>query len=458
MEYQDFELELMTGPNGLHRVNVLSTPAGETRQEIVFTLNDARLREELAQLEQTVGYQANLSAAQKRERLAAVRQFGRTLFDALINDNLKALYDNSRYIAQQRGQGVRLKLRIHSPLLAAVPWELLYDPRLGEFVSTSRQVSVVRYVALPRPVQLLATRPPLNVLGLLAAPTDLPPVAAGQKAQIEAALKPLLDKGLASLTWLEGANWRGLLRAMHRGPWHVLHYVGHSGFDHEADEGYLSLVGEQGQAERLSADQLGTLLADHGSLRLVLLNSDQGGRMGQDMFAGIATTLVRRGIPAVIGMQYEISDAAALEFALTFYEMLAENLPIETALAETRKAISLAIDESVAWGTPVFYTHAPDSVLFDKPVSLLADPVNAAMVPDTPSSDSWVVAHELIVAHFNISELQTLCFSLGIDHESWGRIGKVDMVRELIRYCQRHGRLLELRDELVRQRPRVSWP
>lgn len=72
-------------------------------------------------------------------------------------------------------------------------------------------------------------------------------------------------------------------------------------------------------------------------------------------------------------MQYDISDEAALTLAQTFYETLAENLPIETALAEARKAISLGVEESAEWGTPVFYTHAPDSVLFDVPRTLLAD-------------------------------------------------------------------------------------
>jgi hypothetical protein len=237
-----------------------------------------------------------------------------------------------------------------------------------EFLATSRQVSIVRYAALPRPAQLLANKPPLNVLGVVSAPAGLPPLdVAGEKQKVEQALQPLVSKGLAALTWLPAADWRALLRAMHRGPWHVLHYVGHSDFDAELDEGYLSLVNAQGGEERFTADKLATLLADHGALRLVLLNSCMGARIGQDIYAGVATTLVRRGIPAVIGMQYDISDAAALELARTFYETLAENLPIETALAEARKALSVGVDASAEWGTPVFYTHAPDSVLFDAP-------------------------------------------------------------------------------------------
>lgn len=308
MEYQDFEIELTTLADGTHQVNVLDTPAGETRQQLAFSLSDAALREKLTEIEAALQAKKDLTAEEKRAQVKAVKAFGSSLFDALINDNLKSLYDQSRYIVKQQGQGLRLKLRIHSSLLTAVPWELLYDPRFDEFLCTSRQVSVARYVALPRAAQLMATKPSLNVLGVVAAPINLHPLdVAFEKKQVEAALRPLLDQGLASLTWLEKANWRVLLRAMNRGPWHVFHYVGHSGFDAEADEGYLSLVGDDGREERLSAGKLAMLLADHGTLRLALLNSCMGARIGQDIYAGLATTLVRRGIPAVIGMQYSNS-------------------------------------------------------------------------------------------------------------------------------------------------------
>ena len=464
MEYQDFEIELTTLADGTHQVNVLDTPAGQTRQQLAFSLSDEALRDKLTQIEAMLRYKENLTAAEKRAQVTAVRAFGGSLFDALINDNLKSLYDQSRYIVRQRGQGLRLKLRIQSSLLTAVPWELLYDPRFDEFLCTSRQVSVARYVALPRAAQLMATKPPLNVLGVVAAPSNLPPLdVAYEKQQVETALRPLVDQGLASLTWLETANRRVLLRAMNRGPWHVFHYVGHSGFDEEADEGYLSLLGDDGREEQLSADKLAMLLADHGTLRLVVLNSCMGARIGQDIYTGLATTLVRRGIPAVIGMQYDISDEAALTLAQTFYETLAENLPIETALAEARKAISLAVDESAEWGTPVFYTHAPDSVLFDVARQMIGDAAEAPAVAEGEEASVTDQAYltqiyELLMARFNESELQTLCFYLGIDYESLNGTAKPGKVRELVQYCDRAGRLGDLRERVKGERPLVDWP
>jgi hypothetical protein len=115
----------------------------------------------------------------------------------------------------------------------------------------------------------------------------------------------------------------------------------------------------------LSATQLGRLLADHRSLRLAGLNACEGARgSDRDVFSSTAAILVRRGIPAVLAMQYEITDRAAIEFARTFYEALADAMPVDAAVAEARKAISLAVANAVEWGTPVLYMHSPDGVLF----------------------------------------------------------------------------------------------
>jgi hypothetical protein len=47
--------------------------------------------------------------------------------------------------------------------------------------------------------------------------------------------------------------------------------------------------------------------------------------------------MVRRGIPAVIAMQFEISDDAAIEFAPALYGALAARRAVDTAVAEARK-------------------------------------------------------------------------------------------------------------------------
>jgi CHAT domain-containing protein len=178
----------------------------------------------------------------------------------------------------------------------------------------------------------------LRILGMIASPDDLPPLNVERERQrVERAVASIQESGLVELTWLQGGTWQDLQRAMRKGPWHIFHFVGHGRFDVNQDEGVVALVGEHGETDDLTASQIGRLLADHPSLRLVMLNACEGARGGKkDIFSGTAATLVRRGIPAVVAMQYEITDRAAIEFARTFYEAVSDEMPLDAAVAEAQ--------------------------------------------------------------------------------------------------------------------------
>jgi len=217
----------------------------------------------------------------------------------------------------------------------------------------------------PQPIERLAVTPPLRILGMVASPQGLPQLDVGrEKRRVEEAIKELRAEGLAELTWLGGQTWRDLQRAMRRGPWHAFHFVGHGSFDPETEEGALALTQEAGHKDLLRATALARLLDDHFSLRLAFLNSCEGARSGEsDAFSSTAATLVRCGIPAVVAMQYEITDEAAIEFSRDFYEAMADGLPVDAAVAEARTAVS--IRSALEWGTPVLYMHSSDGRIFD---------------------------------------------------------------------------------------------
>jgi tetratricopeptide (TPR) repeat protein len=64
----------------------------------------------------------------------------------------------------------------------------------------------------------------------------------------------------------------------------------------------------------------------------------------------------------------------------------------------------------------------------------------------------------LLIAHFTKSELQTLCFELGIDHENvGGGDTKEGQARELIAYMERNGHLDELVARCRALRPDAAW-
>jgi tetratricopeptide (TPR) repeat protein len=317
---------------------------------------------------------ALLRSGGKRRRIltpeeGSVRNFGKSLFNALLVGEIRSRYDISQREAALQGKGLRIKLRIQPPELSALPWEFLYDPRQEEYICLSRYNPLVRYLEIPQPDKPFTAQLPLRILGMIAAPDDLHPLdVPRERERIEKAVHNLRLRGMVELTWLDGETWRDLQRALQGGPWHVFHFIGHGGYDQMADEGVIALSNEQGLGRFMSATQLGRLLADHPSLRLALLNACEGARGSEkDIFSSTAATLVRRGIPAVIAMQYEITDRTAIEFARAFYEALANGMPVDAAVAEARKAVSLAVNNTIEWGTPVLYLRSPDGRVFDLP-------------------------------------------------------------------------------------------
>lgn len=365
--YIDFELEIAMGEGRAYPVKVLHSPAGEAHEMMHFPFDTGALENRLKDLQIAL----LRSGGRRRQALSAeqkaVQEFGAALFDALLAGEVRSLYDISQREAARQEKGLRLKLRIQPPELAMLPWEFLFDRRQADFLCISCGTPLVRYLELPHPVTPLAVEPPLRILALMASPTDLPPLDGERERQrLERALAGLRERGLVELHWLAGSTWRHLHAALRRGPWHIFHFIGHGGFSEKDDEGLVALAGEDGRAEMMLASRLARLLADHRSLRLAVLNACEGGRGGKkDIFSSTAAILVRRGLPAVLAMQYEITDEAAIELSRSFYEALADGYPVDAALAEARKAISIAVSNSVEWGTPVLYLRSPDGKLFE---------------------------------------------------------------------------------------------
>jgi hypothetical protein len=64
---------------------------------------------------------------------------------------------------------------------------------------------------------------------------------------------------------------------------------------------------------------------------------------------------------------------------------------------------------------------------------------------------------EILVTYFSKSELRTICFDLGIDHETFSDGGKEEFVVELLKHTQRTGRTAELVARARRDRANVDW-
>ena len=293
------------------------------------------------------------------------KDFGGRLFSNLMRGSVGELYRASYSTAQANGQGLRVTLSLTDvPELAEIPWEYLYDE--PNFLSISTSTPVVRYLDLPKPRRPLQIVLPIRILAVISAPSDGDELDTDlERGKLEDALKPLVDANALSIDWLEEATLLALAKRIRSDEYHILHFIGHGGFDDSTRQGALLFEDESGRGRIVRGDQLATILHDKISLRLVFLSSCQGARNSvKDPFSGVATSLVQGEIPAVIGMQFEITDRAAILFAGEFYAMLAEGQPVDSAVTEARLAI-FADDNDVEWATPVLFMRIPDGHLFD---------------------------------------------------------------------------------------------
>ena len=392
MEYLDFDLEVTAADGGAFAVRVLRSPAGEAIGTMRLPFDELVLQNRLQALQIALLRSGTTRRRVDTAESHTVAQFGEELWDALFAGDVGERFEASRSEARRLDAGMRIKLRFEDAALAALPWEYLFDAGRGDYVTLSASTPLVRYISLPQS-HGAARGPPAAAR----AGHDRQPVGSrdARRRSRATATRQALDKprrrGADRARLDDGSTSRDLQAMLRRGPWHIFHFVGHGGFDTNRGEGLIVLTTTRpGPSNWVSATDLGRLLGDHDPLRLAVLNACESARGDSvDVFASTAATLVRRGTPAVVAMQYEITDDAAIEFSRSFYEAIADDIPVDAALAEARKGVAMAIPGTLEWGTPVLYMRAPDGVLFDIPpearAAAMAAAAAAAAVPAPPA-------------------------------------------------------------------------
>jgi hypothetical protein len=361
--YRDFDL-LIRRVDGGYRAQVLSSPEGEATADFAAPFSDIELQNFVLRLGRPRRRMRRIGSPE----MEAARDLDRRLFDAVFSGDVRACWRSSITAADAQSAGLRLRLRIaEEPELNDIPWEYLYNSSLNRFLALSEYTPLVRYLDLPERIRPLAVDGQLEILVMISSPTDSDYAALNVEdewSRLNRALAGLTDNGQIRLRRLSEATLSALQRELRRGQYHVLHFIGHGGFDHQTQGGVLVLPDQAGKGGLVAAEYLATILHDHRLLRLVVLNACEGSHSSrEDPFSGVAQTLVQQGIPAVIAMQFEITDAAAIQFAEEFYAATADGYPADAALAAARKAI-FAAGNDIEWGTPVLYLRAPDSRLF----------------------------------------------------------------------------------------------
>jgi CHAT domain-containing protein len=363
-------------PDGPHRYSVRVT-AGDREARGVFDLPRAE-----EQLDETISMLAQPAIRRfESPKSALARDLGQDLFDALFQGSVRDVYIRALDAAAGRGLRVTLCLS-EAPELMRIPWEYMFHEQ--HYLALSR-TPVVRYLDLPSPPKTLAVQGPLRVLGMVSNPQTTTALdAASERAHIEQALEQLKARGLAEIDWIEPPTLRQLEHRLGEREYHVLHLICHGAFVDEARGGVLAFETDEGAEDAVSGDRLGDILYGHDSLRLVVLNACEGAQSDrEDQFAGVASAIVQREIPAVIAMQFEITDRAATLFAGELYAALADGRPVDAALVEARRAI-YAARESVEFATPVLFMRTQNGRLFDLTPAQTAPVIEQRPVSDEP--------------------------------------------------------------------------
>ncbi|MBO3752555.1 CHAT domain-containing protein [Streptosporangiaceae bacterium NEAU-GS5] len=316
----------------------------------------------------------------------SLEKIGGRLFDALFGGDVGALLLASRNDSETRDRLLRIVLLLPSEL-ARLPWECLFDTKRGTFICS--RTPVVRYVAIPEPIRPVTVNPPLRVLGMIAQPDDLPELdVENERRQLSMTLAPLEDAGLATLRWVNGQTWSDLQAAL-LGGCHVFHFIGHGTFDKTVGESVIALTDARGRADLIRAPALLDLLMAAGPApRVAVLNCCATAKgHASDMFSSVGAALARR-IPAVVAMQFAITDDAAQAFAAAFYMALTHNQGVDEAVRAGRLAIMGQRAGTLEWITPVLYLRTTQTRLFKLPASAQAErrPSHAVLHQTVPTA------------------------------------------------------------------------
>ena len=290
---------------------------------------------------------------------------GSELFKRLMQGDIRDLWIEARAdLDQHRIYGLRLRLVLHPPAVAALPWEALYDPDRNQAFAANGRTPVVRvenlyrYLGPPRPLQITW---PLRVL--LAAPED-PLNEIDFDAEIEGVTQALEHYGSDRIE-VSVINGRfsiiDLRREIDAHQPDLLHIISHG------DPQGIALW-RKDQPVMVTSASLRATLERTPSVKLVFLNACLAGVSSDTRrFRNVAAQLLQAGLPAVIAMQYEIRDDAAIEFAQFLYEeLISGSCPgsIDAAVALARTSLYSLNPGDFSYGTPVLWLNADSGIVF----------------------------------------------------------------------------------------------
>lgn len=410
-------------------------------------------------------YLARLGDPFQPQGVEFLAEIGSRLFSELIRDQVRDLWAHARSDLDDGGR-LRLRLILHPPAVAALPWETLHDPLRNQSFSADPNISLVRtqnlvsFVARPRaleaelPLKVLLVTVDSGTTGDYDSPsTGQDPrgnqLNTGEEvASVRAALAEL-EPGRIKLDQLHGRVTIQQLRERLVTTWpDILHFVGHGN-----EDGLL--LWADGAPAFVSAASLRTVLQQIDSVKLVFINACLAGQVDSARpFASLAHQLLQSGLPAVIAMRYEIVDRSAANFAAGFYQALVSGRVrgcIDAAASTARNNLYINDPDRVDYATPILWLNAEDGRLlpFDDPPRPLSSRSHLSGSPHSTSGGSS------LPLDFKLTEkeawYQSLPETISDPHLPFEYQRRRRIIRLLLRILQQaaeerdHGRAIDVR-------------
>jgi tetratricopeptide (TPR) repeat protein len=330
----------------------LQSGAGDSFNVTVFERNSSQLLassrfeyrlDDLAQFEIS---RLDFNLRDPLGRLERLQDFGRKLYQRLFTAEVERLWREHR----DHSDLLTLCLRIHDDAkrLEAVPWEALYDG--AEFIAAGAKTTVTRLpLGIAPPADFPAISLPIRMLALVSSPPDLPD---GSRLNIEREQELLLEainapagQGRLHVDFEDEAKLEILESSLEAG-YHILHFTGHGIAPTPTSSGGLLLEDHDGKRLPVGVNEFVSSLAKgFSTLRLAVIS---GCNTAQTLHTGgfrdLARTLVEEKVPAVLAMQFEISDTAGLKLAEVLYPKLIAGQSLEAAVHAARRALWLTDD------------------------------------------------------------------------------------------------------------------
>jgi hypothetical protein len=147
--------------------------------------------------------------------------------------------------------------------------------------------------------------------------------------------------------------------------------MGHGHFSSETGQGWLYFEDESRKSNPVDGTFFSALLREFPHVRLVVLNACRTAQVSGSPAIGpygtMGMALSLAGVPAVVAMQYSISDPGAIVFSTTFYRALASGEPVDLAVGLARRELYSARYPAIEWAVPVLFLRSPDGRVFDVP-------------------------------------------------------------------------------------------